>query len=202
MPGLSQSESRQIVAAIERIRPLRGAGIGFEGRGMSQVLRYPDTPPGFQTWIILRERQLPVPSSGPPAPPTQAESQLGWELLNMGLSCGAMVAAGAASASGVAAAPVTGGASLAITVLTWAGAVATAAQCGIATGRVINELIDPRANDILDSDPWVQRTTQIIDVVSVAGGVASLGQAAQAAVRLSRASGRPLRQIIQGMNRA
>ena len=91
----------------------------------------------------------------------------------MGLSCGAAVLAGAASASGVAAAPVTGGASLAVTVLTWAGAVATAAQCGIATGRVINELVDPRANDILDSEVWVQRSTQILDAVSLVGGTAT-----------------------------
>lgn len=202
MSGLSQSEASRMVAAIGRIRQLRGVGIGFVGRGMSQVLRQPATPSGFQTWIILRERELPTPSSGPPAPLTQAESQIGSELLNMGLSCGAMVAAGAASATGVAAAPVTGGASLAITVLVWAGAVATAAQCGIATGRVINELLDPRANDILDSEPWVQRSSQILDAISLAGGVASLGQAAQAAIRLGRTSGRPLRQILQGMNRA
>jgi hypothetical protein len=91
---------------------------------------------------------------------------------------------------------------LAITALTWAGAVATAAQCGIATGRVINELFDPQANQILDGQAWVERTSQVLDVVSLAGGAASLGQAAQAAIRLSRTSGRPLRQVVQGMNRA
>jgi hypothetical protein len=202
MPGLSQQEISQLLTEIGRVQELRGVGVGFEGRGMCQVLRYPDMPPGLQTWIIMREREVPAPSSGPPAPPTPEESRLGPELLNMGLSCGAAVMTGAAAATGGAAAPVTGGASLAVTALVWFGAAATAAQCGIATGRVLNELIDPQANDILDSEEWVQRSSQILDAISIAGGVASLGQAGQAAVRLSRASGRPLRYTIGQMGRA
>ena len=72
----------------------------------------------------------------------------------------------------------------------------------MSAGRLLNEIFDPNANQILDSDPWVQRTSAALDAISIAGGAGSLGQAAKAAIRLSKTSGRPLVKIVQGMNRA
>jgi len=203
--GLSRSEMQVLARHIDRVPQLRSFGIAFVGRGMSQIVRQPAMPNGLATWVVLKERNMelfPVTSSTVPAAPTPSESNLGGELLMAGLSCGAAFFAGVAGAAGVAAAPVTGGASAALTVVVWAGSAATAAQCGMSTGRVLNEIFDPRANEILDSDPRVQRTSAALDAISVAGGVASLGQAAQVAIRLSRTSGRPLTQILKGMNRA
>jgi hypothetical protein len=201
MPGLTQQEKQRLIAAIDRTAAFRTTGIAFVGRGMSQILRESPMPRGLQTWIVLEEQEVREPASTPPPPPDQ--SNLRSELLNMGLSCGSAILAGVAAAGGATAAPLTGGASLAITVVTWAGALATAAQCGIATGRVINEVFDPGSNErYLDSEEWYNLASNVLDVISVAGGVASLGQTAQAAVRLSRTSGRPLSQIIRGMTRA
>lgn len=202
MPGLTQQEEQRLIMAIDRIPAFRTVGIAFVGRGMCKVVRQASMPAGLQTWIVLREEE--VRGTTPTPPPSQPnQSNLRSELLNMGLSCGAAVLAGVVAAGGAGAAPLTGGASLAITVVVWAGALATAAQCGIATGRVINEIFDPGINEeYLDSEEWYRNASAAIDAISVAGGVASLGQAAQAALRLSRTSGRPLWQILQGMTRA
>lgn len=201
MAGLTQQEKQQLIAAIDRNPAFRTTGIAFEGRGMCMIVRQSPMPAGLQTWIVLKEEEVQGTALAPPPRPNP--SNLRSELLNMGLSCGSAALAGVAAAGGAGAAPVTGGASLAITVVVWAGALATAAQCGISTGRVINEIFDPGSNErYLDSEEWYQNASTALDAISVAGGVASLGQAAQAALRLSRTSGRPLTQILQGMNRA
>jgi hypothetical protein len=95
----------------------------------------------------------------------------------------------------------TAGSSLTVTVLSWSALVASSTQCALGTWRVFNEWFDPDQNDELDSNWWYRITSDTLDAVAVAGGLACLGQAAQAALRLSRTSGRPLGQILRGMTR-
>jgi hypothetical protein len=206
MAGLTQKQSKDLVGRLDRIQALRGIGIGFVGQGMCQVLRKPSMPRGLNTWIILQELTQEQTESfstgGTAGERKKRESRLGFELLQMGLSCGATVLAGIAAAGSAVAAPVTAGTSGAVTVLAYSGAVATAAQCGISSGRVVNEIFDPGANDYLDSQAWFEATSNALDAISIAGGVASLGQAAQAIIRLSRASGKPIGQVLKGLSRA
>ncbi|MFT5327984.1 MAG: hypothetical protein ACI8P0_005890, partial [Planctomycetaceae bacterium] len=207
---LSQKQAKELVSRLDRIQALRGTGVGFVGLSMCQTLREPSMPPGLRTWIVLQEataEQAASFNSG--VTQNQAkerESKLGFELFQMGLSCGATVAAGfvsaGAGAGAAAAAPVTGGASGVVSVLTFSAAVATAAQCGISSGRVINEIFDPAANDRLDSLAWFEATSNTLDAISIAGGFASLGQAAQAAIRSSRSSGKSISQVVKGLSRA
>jgi len=206
MAGLTQKQAKELVSRLDRIQALRGTGVGFVGLSMCQTLREPSMPPGLRTWIVLQEatpEQAVSFSSG--VTQNQAkerESKLGFELFQMGLSCGATVVAGFVSAGAAAAAPVTGGASGVVSVLVFSGAVATASQCGISSGRVINEIFDPAANDYLDSLAWFEATSNTLDAISIAGGFASLGQAAQAAIRLSRSSGKSISQVVKGLSRA
>lgn len=194
--GLTSQQQQKLLAALDRIPALKGVGVGFVGRGMSQIVRPAAMPSGLQTWIVLvEEEELSSTASTRP-------SKLGKELLILGLSCTSAGLAGVAAAGSAAAAPLTAGASLAVTVLTWSAAVASSAQCGISAGRVINEIFEPQNNDLLDSEFWYQAASNTLDAISVAGGVAGLGQAAQAAIRLSKTSGRPLLEILKGMNRA
>jgi hypothetical protein len=188
MAGLTQKQSKDLVGRLDRIQALRGIGIGFVGQGMCQVLRKPSMPRGLNTWIILQELTQEQTESfstgGTAGERKKRESRLGFELLQMGLSCGATVLAGIAAAGSAVAAPVTAG------------------QCGISSGRVVNEIFDPGANDYLDSQAWFEATSNALDAISIAGGVASLGQAAQAIIRLSRASGKPIGQVLKGLSRA
>jgi hypothetical protein len=203
MAGLNLQESYSIQRKISEIPSLKSAGIAFNGRGMCQVVKGSPMPKGFQTWIVLSEVKTPSGTGSRPAlPPPQVESQIASELLGMGLSCGSAVMAGVASIAGVAAAPLTGGASTAISVLAYAGALASAAQCGIAIGRIFNESVDPNLNQVLDRSEWMKATSDILDGISLAAAAASLGSVAQSAIRLSRTSGRPLHEIVRGMTRA
>ena len=208
--SLSAAQREHVVNAITNIPAFRDSGVAYSGQNMCQILHESTLPDGIQSWVILEEvdsfpdvifTDSQTVSANDVAPAGQP-SNIGSEVGMMVLSCGSAILAGAAATSGVAAAPLTGGGSLALTVLAYAGAVASAAQCGISIGRVFNELTVPVSNDILDSSEWYTTTADILDGVALAGGLASFGQAAQSAIRLSRTSGRPLRAIIRGMNRA
>lgn len=203
MAGLTDREQSKIAGGVDLMPAFRGMAIGYEGRGMSMVLRPPSMPAGLRTWIVLIEEEVRVQGPTPSPPPPPDQSKLGREFLNFGLSCGSAVLAGVATAGTAGAAPLTGGASLLLTAVVWAGAAASAAQCGVSVGRLVNEFHDPGSNDrYLDSEAWYRTTSDILDAISVIGGVASLGQTAQALLRLSRTSGRPLWAILQGMERA
>jgi hypothetical protein len=214
MAGITSQQSMQLLGCVDRIPQFRTLGVGFIGNGMCQVLREPAMPAGLRTWIIFKDAEAEngALSGGPngPAPVAQTarnlsvqrDPKLAKELLGMGLNCATAVIAGIATAGSAAAAPVTAGASTVVTVLLWSGSVASAAQCGVSTGRVLNEIFDPTANDLLDSESWYQATSNSLDAISVAGGLASLGQAAKAAIRLSQTTGRPLVQVLRGMSRA
>jgi hypothetical protein len=201
MPSLTEQDRQKLIAAIDRNPAFRTTGVAFIGRGMSQIVRQSSMPAGLQTWIVLKEEEVQQPASAPPPQPTS--SSLLRELLNMGLSCGATFFAGVATLGAAKAAPLTAGTSLGVSVVIWSGALATAAQCGIAMGRVINEIFEPGSNEsYLDSEEWYQYASTTLDAISVAGGVASLGEAAKAAMRLSRSTGRPLLQVLRHMSRA
>jgi hypothetical protein len=202
MGMLAEQQVRRILTEVDRTPAARPFGVAFVGRGQCRALRQPSMPAGLGTWVVLQEAD-----DGPSlAPPAQGVSLLdalrGREGAGMWLSCGSAVLAGFAVAGGMTAAPVTAGASTAVTVLSWAALVSSSAQCLNGGWRVFNEMLNPSRNDELDSERWYTVTSDVLDAVSVAGGVAGLGQAAQVAIRLGRTSGRPLLEILRGMNRA
>ena len=194
--GLSVQQQQKLLAALDRICALKGTGVAFVGRGMSQIVRPAAMPSGLQTWIVLVEEEGVAPRG------STRPSKLGEEFLKFGLSCGATVLAGVAVAGSAAAAPLTAGTSSAVTVLSWGAAVASSAQCGVSAGRLINEVFEPQNNDWLDSQTWFETADNLLDGVSAVGGLTALGQTAQAAIRLSKTSGRPLKEILKGMDRA
>jgi hypothetical protein len=197
------------VARVETSREFRGFGVAFVGRGQCRVLRRPDMPKGLGTWVVLEEPESLFPDPGPLpgsgrrlGPPPPRPSRWVWEAVNTTLSCGSLVLTGLAAAGSAAAAPVTAGGSLIITGVAYAGAAASAAQCGMAAARLINEVYDPRNNDLLDSNWWYHAAGTTLDAISLAGGAASLGRSANVALRLSRASGRPVTQVLRTWTRA
>jgi hypothetical protein len=169
---------------------------------MSLVVRESKLPGGFGFWVVVSEIEE-VENELINAGQTGSSSKIGGELFNMGLSCGATVFAGLAAATSAAAVPFSFGASGMVTVLTAAAALASAAQCGISAGRVINELYSPGLNEqYLDSETWYNVTANTLDVISLAGGIAGLGQTGQAVLRLQASSKKTLKEIIRGLNRA
>ena len=198
MSAFTTQMQSELLYAINQIPELNDFGIGWVAMGRCEVLRKPVMPEGFQSWVIFKEEpeQDPATESAP-----KNDSNFVSELVDMGISCGGAILAGSVAVAGAGAAPLTAGTSLAVTALSYAASVAAAAQCGISAGRVLNEILAPSSNDILDSNEWVQRSSQVLDVITLAGGVASMGQAMKSTLRMSRTSSRPLKKILQGMNR-
>ena len=202
---LTNAQKAALFRAIDAVPEFSGMGVGYVGDGQCTVLRDSNHPTGLSTFLILEETTESVIPAGPAPPRPQAPPPnfpLWSEVFGAGLNCMGAVLSGVAIAGEATAAPVTGGTSLALVYVTSAAAVASSAQCGVSVGRVLNAVFDPQANQILDSAAWYQVTGDVLDGISLAGSVASLGQAAQACIRLKQASGRPFREILKGMSRA
>jgi hypothetical protein len=189
--------------AIDNIPEFEGAGVAYLGDGECEVLRDSMHISGFDTWIVLEAYET-SDTKTLEVPPTAVRPKTSFwkELLGLGINCSSAVLTGAATAAETAAAPVTGGASLALVYVTGAGAVATSLQCGLSVGRVVDHFIDPEYTELLDSEEWYSSANDVLDIVSDIGAVASVGQAVQGLIRLQKASGRSFKAILKGMTRA
>lgn len=131
------------------------------------------------------------------------ESRLVGEAVGTVMSCGAAFLGWLVIAGSVGVTPVTGGASGAITVLTWGAALASSAQCANGLIRSGSELVDDGiTSDILDSQQWYQETTKALDVISLAGAASSALAAFKAYQLAKTASSRGVLDILKGMTRA
>ena len=188
---------------MDAIPELKGAGIGYVGDGQCSILRKSTHASGMETYVVVETTELATHER--PANKLSNKtyrSNLVKELAAMGINCGGAVLAGMATAGEIAAAPLTAGAPLMLVYLTGTASVTGSLQCGISIGRVLDSVIDPQLTATLDSIEWCRRTSDILDWIGVLGAVASLGQDAQAVIRLQRTSGRSFEEILRGMNRA
>ena len=206
MAVIESNLESQLISGIESMAQFKNVGIAFIGNRQCKELKKPMLPEGLRSWVVIEE-VLPIMSNETFEPQREIQKRsnknMGEELMNMGLSCTSAVLAGAATTASAAATPVTGGASTLVTVITYSAAIASAAQCGISIGRVINEIIEPNRNEAyLDSSRWYQRTTAFLDGVAIAGAVVDVGQQTRLIVRMSRSTGKPIREILKGLNRA
>lgn len=191
MAYLSKQQENMIISGIGKIPELKFCGIAYVGKGNSYVIRPSLMPGGLGSWIVISEVKEELEEKPIQEIAKESNFSWGWELFGFTTSCGAAVLTGVAAAGGVAATPVTGGGSLAITTLAWAGAAATAAQCGISAGRIINEFVDPRNNQMLDESEVYQYGTLALDTVSIVGGASSIKGAVKFGNQLSTAAAKP-----------
>ena len=189
---------------------LVGAGVGYVGSGGCYLLRKSSHVGGFATYVVLEETAYIPMRDGrptPPGPPQNAKtSSLGKEFGSLLLSCSSAVLAGTAAAVGAAAAPVTGGGSGVITLVSGAAALASAAQCGVSFGRILNELSDPTTNEAyLDKEEWYQWSSNILDAVNLAGVVTGAPSAyanLNKVLLMRKATGKSIPEILKALSRA
>lgn len=134
---------------------------------------------------------------------SERESRLLAESVGALLSCSAAVLGWIVVVSGTAAAPITGGASTAMTVLTWSAATASSVQCAAGVGRSASEVFwEGQHTDWLESQEWYTEVMRALDVISLAG-VAGAGLSSFKAYKAVRSvSSRSLLEILKGMTRA
>jgi hypothetical protein len=188
--------------AVDSIPSLEGAGIGYLDDKSCQVLRSPHkTLFEMELWIVFEEEQFhqPVPAE------SNINSEWGKRVGDLFINCTGAVLAGAAASAGVAAAPITGGASTIVTYVAGAAALAGAAQCGISIGQVALEFTDPGANArFLDDEEWFKTTGFVLDGIQLAGIVSSAPAAYKSIgkiMKMKQTTGKSIPQLLKGLNR-
>ncbi|AZG34267.1 MULTISPECIES: hypothetical protein [Shewanella] len=130
------------------------------------------------------------------------ESNLVGELGNAAWSCGTAALGWMVVIGSMAAIPLTGGTSSAITYLAGAGATAGLVQCINGAMRSYNAYENPEKNDNLDSQEWYQNATSAVDLVSLAGaGAAALGTI-KAIKMMQLGTSKNTYEILKGLSRA
>lgn len=99
----------------------------------------------------------------------QRESQVVFEALGAGLSCGAAVLGWLVFLGGSVATPFTAGVSTAVAGIAFTAAVASSFQCGAGLYRTRNEMKDPAINDDLNEAEWYRYVMPVLDGVSLLG---------------------------------
>jgi hypothetical protein len=212
---ITQIQKDRIVYAVNSNPDFADFGIAVEGYGMSQIIKRPLMPPGLGSWIIIKVQEVPLTKNThstqktilppPPSVIKQRDSHLGKELLDMGINCASTVFAGAVLATGVLAAPATGGGSVALSVLAWTAYGASAIQCGVGLGRVGNELKGNSRNQRLDNNSTYQQVMYGLDAVQlidVAVNAVKIVKISGKFVNFSTHAQDSLKKVYTGFNRA
>ncbi|MEP6653816.1 MAG: hypothetical protein ABJA82_10675 [Myxococcales bacterium] len=191
----------RFLVSLDQIAPVRGAGVGFVGDGVCQVLRPSHHSTGLKTFVILQEDDL--GGTQTPAIANIQPPDIGVELVGLGLNCaGAALSWGALLAEG-AAVPLTGGASSTLMLVTWGAAIATGIQCGTSILRSVDVGVNKGEwTRWLDSQDFYLWSSEALDGLSLLGAVAAGALTVRAVLAIRKASGRTFVEIVKGMSRA
>lgn len=131
----------------------------------------------------------------------ERESKLVLEASMTLVTCGAAVLSWIVVLGAGAAAPISGGASTAVSYLAAGAALAGGTQCVNSIFRTGMEVVDPERLDYLDSEVWYTHASNALDVISLAGAGAATYSAIRSAQALKASSGKSYRQALAGLNR-
>lgn len=207
---ITQKQEKQLIKEITAKSEFKNAGIAYCSSGMSRIIHQPAMPEGLRLWVVIMEDKLPAPIELKQPKISSFEQEkdsniitqiLGSPHFMTGVSCLTAIGAGAAAAAGTALAPMTAGTSIAVTYITGAGAVASAAQCGIGIGRIVNDIVDPSNNEILDSLEWFQKTGEVLEGVSLLGDAVGMGATLRGLIRFQKATRQPFAKLLSSYNR-
>jgi hypothetical protein len=154
--------------------------------------------------VILREVAGPMMTAdeyAELAARSPRESQLWKEASAMAASCGGAVIGYIVAKTGIAAAPFTLGASLALTYIAYAGTAASGVQCLNGLWRTFNELTNPAMNDHYDSLIWYQTMTAVLDGISLVGAGATTFATVRTVMAITSSTGRNMTDILRSMSR-
>lgn len=204
---LSDKQKSQLEDAVDGIPEFRGSELGIFANGRYECLRESDHVTGLRTVIVLEEatrRAAGVSATtGQSAAVTQSPARrFGPELLGAGISCLGTVLSGVAVGAEVLSTPLTAGSSAGLLLVTVPVMSASSLQCGLSLGRVSNSLFAPENNQNLDSSEWFNRTSAVLDAISLLDAARGAGEVSRLAIQLRRSSNRPFIDILKSMTRA
>ncbi|PCM46101.1 hypothetical protein [Marinobacter sp. ANT_B65] len=197
-------DQKKLFAAIDADPELVGAGVVYIDANYTIV-----TLREFQPLcriepikIILREPRQPTSSiqHAQDLSSTPRESQMLAEVLGASLSCGAALLSWVVIVGSTGAIPLTGGASSALTALSYSAFAASSLQCMNGLARVGIEARNPEFKDQIDSEEWYNTATTSLDVISL-GGAAAAGFVTVRMVKTLHAQGVTIREALEGLSR-
>ncbi len=191
---MTSDEKRELFDGIDDIPALEGSGVVVVDSGESELVRPSAHSSGLRTYVVIeRAQQKDLVEKAP----RWHKQRIGPELLGAGLEIPSTILAGSVAAeAGVLFAAVTEA-----TFVVAAGALMASFQFGVKIGRVINEVIDPSANERLDSTEWWQTTTEALDVLGLLVDIASLPQNLKKVAAWRKATGKPLAEFYKPLSR-
>lgn len=166
-PALRQ-KVLQMVSGVDELRHL---GVVLSVDGQSELISLPQGQSTSRQYIVvdLKTNQ-----------PKINMREVAGEGIMAAINCSAAVVAGVVTLSSAAAAPVSGGASLAFTAVGYAATAATGASCVNSVLRSYNAISGNGLNPVWDDVPAYQTTLKVLDGVSLLGVGASAIAAARA----------------------
>lgn len=196
-PFTNPKARKDLLDRIDRIPGFKSVRVVyFNGYSFIELRPHPPLCMNKKLTIIIRPTENnDVEKITHPRLNKQDDSRFYSELLSTGLSCGAAVLSWIVVGGSSAAIPVSGGTSTAITVLAYGAATASSLQCANSSYRLFNETDygDNSVNTWLDSQEWYTHTSTALDVISLAGGLASAGATLKTILNLKKA-GTPIKR--------
>lgn len=201
----SPSLKRYLFEKVDRVAGLQESRIlYFDGEKMHELRPHPPIcRQNYLTIIIRAIEEDEVAAITRPTPNSNKEdAKFYTELFSASLGCGAAALSWLIVFGGSAAIPISGGASTAVAILGYGAATASSIQCVNSFVRMTNESQygSTEVNRWLDSQEWYSHTMTALDVVSVAGGVASAGATLKMVLQLQKA-GTPISAVLKGLSR-
>ena len=129
------------------------------------------------------------------------ESEVVAEALGTAVTCAGAILSWIVVTSGVMLMPFTAGTSALITFMGQAALVASITQCIVGLGRTGAEAIAPHYLDQLDNEAWYQAVDAMLNAIAVLGVATSALTTIRAVHTATSVTGKPLRQVLKGLNR-
>ena len=129
------------------------------------------------------------------------ESEWVAEALGTAVTCTGAILSWIVVTSGVMLMPFTAGTSAVITVIGQAATAAGTVQCIAGALRIASEAAFPEFNDYLDSEPWYQDATAVLDGVALLGVATSMLVTVKAIITTTQVTGKSIRQVLKGLTR-
>lgn len=205
MVKLTNAEKKQVCNAILNINELNSAGVRFVESGVKDDFVKP-TNSLPKIWVVLKVEETDKNANNninrENRDLEQRPKRIAESIVSAAFTCGAAVAAGAAVIGTSAATITTFGAAAPLVVLTWVGAVASAAKCGTDMARALNESLDnkwfnPENNEILDQNKAFSFAENMISIAENANIISSIS-AGKKLIEISKLSGKSLFTILKG----
>ena len=192
--SISRADAERLVREILRKNPaFKDFGIIFR----TPITQYKIQEPAQvrpALWLVLEQS---VVETGVKARVMRAMPDIVAALFGTA-SC---VALGVADAAAVAVAPASGGLTMALAAMTYAGAAASAASTAVAYVRVYNEIFgDPENNRLMDSSSWCRNTMLALDGIAITSLTAARAPLLYNLLKNKKTPGMMLKQL-ESMNR-